>query len=187
MSATTALTSDIWRNCSPGNIRECSRGEGNDLIDEDGHRVLDAGNHLGVCVAGHGRSDIADAVADQIRGMEFASLEAGASHPYVAALAEQLTARVPVDNPIFSFISSGSEANEVAIKLARDYHRRMGHSGRFKIMSRYGSYHGSSYAATTATAIPAFREQFQPLVPGFVALPQPFSGYCGRCSFDEPA
>jgi len=162
------------------------RGEGTDLIDADGHRVLDAGNHLGVCVVGHGRSDIADAVADQIRGMEFASLEAGASHPYAAALAEQLTARVPVDNPIFSFISSGSEANEVAIKLARDYHRRMGHTGRFKIMSRYGSYHGSSYAATTATAIPAFREQFQPLVPGFVALPQPFSGFCGGCSFDEP-
>jgi adenosylmethionine-8-amino-7-oxononanoate aminotransferase len=162
------------------------RGEGTDLIDEDGHRVLDAGNHLGVCVVGHGRSEIADAVADQIRTMEFASLEAGASHPYVAALAEQLAARVPVDNPIFSFISSGSEANELAIKLARDYQRRIGHSGRFKIMSRYGSYHGSTYAATTATAIPAFREQFQPLVPGFVALPQPFSGFCGRCSFNEP-
>lgn len=161
------------------------RGEGTDLIDEDGHRVLDAGNHLGVCVAGHGRSDIADAIARQVRELEFASLEAGASHSYVARLAEQLAARVPVEDPIFNFVSSGSEANEVAFKLARDYHRRMGQSGRFKIMSRYGSYHGSTYAATTATAIPAFREPFQPLVPGFVALPQPFAGYCGRCSFDE--
>lgn len=161
------------------------RGEGTDLIDEDGHRVLDAGNHLGVCVAGHGRSDVADAVAGQIRKLEFASLEAGASHSLVAQLADQLAARVPVDDPIFSFVSSGSEANEVAIKLSRDYHRRMGQTGRFKIMSRYGSYHGSTYAATTATAIPAFQEPFQPLVPGFVALPQPFAGFCGKCSFDE--
>jgi putrescine aminotransferase len=103
----------------------------------------------------------------------------------VAALGEELTRRVPVDNPIFSFTSSGSEANEVAMKVARDYHRRRGTTGRFKIMSRYGSYHGSSYGATTATAIPAFREPFQPLVPGFVSLPQPFAGYCGECSFGE--
>ena len=82
-----------------------------------------------------------------------------------------------MDDPIFNFVSTGSEANEVAIKLSRDYHRRNGQSGRFKIMSRYGSYHGSTYAATTATAIPAFREPFQPLVPGFVALPQPFAGF----------
>ncbi|MGI5518040.1 aspartate aminotransferase family protein [Streptomyces sp. CA-106131] len=160
-------------------------GEGTDLIDSDGHRVLDAGNHLGVCVVGHGRSDMADAVAEQIRGMEFVSLEAGASHPYVAALGEELSRRVPVDNPIFNFTSSGSEANEVAMKLARDYHRRRGETGRFKIMSRYGSYHGSSYGATTATAIPAFREPFQPLVPGFVSLPQPFAGFCGKCSFGD--
>lgn len=161
------------------------RGDGTDLIDSEGHRVLDAGNHLGVCVVGHGRADIAHAVSEQIERLEFASLEAGASHPFVAELGEELARRVPVDNPIFSFTSSGSEANEVAMKIARDYHRRRGDSGRFKIMSRYGSYHGSSYAATTATSIPAFREPFQPLVPGFVSLPQPFAGFCGRCSIGE--
>ena len=161
------------------------RGEGTDLIDSEGHRVLDAGNHLGVCVVGHGRDDMADAVSEQIRTLEFVSLEAGASHPHVAALGEELAGRVPVDNPIFSFTSSGSEANEVAMKIARDYHRRQGETGRFKIMSRYGSYHGSTFGATTATSIPAFREPFQPLVPGFVSLPQPFAGFCGKCAFGE--
>lgn len=161
------------------------QGAGTDLVDADGHRVLDAGNHLGVCIVGHGRAEVADAIAAQVTQLEFASLEAGASHPYVAALSEELAGLVPVDDPIFSFTSSGSEANEVAMKIARDYHRRRGEPGRFKIMSRYGSYHGSTYGATSATAIPAFREPFQPLVPGFVALPQPFAGYCGRCSFGE--
>lgn len=160
-------------------------GDDTDLIDDQGHRVLDAGNHLGVCVVGHGRADIAEAIANQIRRLEFSSLEAGASHPYVAELAAELARRVPVDDPMFSFVSSGSEANEVAIKIARDYHRRTGQPGRFKILSRYGSYHGSSYAATSATAIPGFREPFQPLVPGFLSLPQPFAGFCGRCGFDE--
>ncbi|RAJ69627.1 adenosylmethionine-8-amino-7-oxononanoate aminotransferase [Streptomyces sp. Amel2xB2] len=160
-------------------------GDGTDLIDSEGHRLLDAGNHLGACVVGHGRRDMAEAIAAQVRSMEFASLEAGASHPYVAELALELAGRVPVDDAVFSFTSSGSEANEVAVKIARDYHRRRGESGRFKILSRYGSYHGSSYAATTATSIPAFREPFQPLVPGFVSLPQPFPGFCPSCSFEE--
>lgn len=161
------------------------RGEGVYLIDDTGHRVLDAGNHLGVCVVGHGRADMAAAIAEQVRELEFASFEAGASHVYAAELAERLAAKVPVDDPILSFVASGSEANEVAIKIARDYHRRTGSAGRFKIMSRRGSYHGSTYAGTSATHIPAFQDAFAPLVPGFVGLPQPFAGFCGRCEFGE--
>ena len=161
------------------------RGEGVHLVDDTGHRVLDAGNHLGVCVVGHGRQDMAAAIAEQVRTLEFSSFEAGASHVYAAELAERLAARVPVDDPVLSFVASGSEANEVAVKIARDYHRRMGSPDRFKIMSRHGSYHGSTYAGTTATQIPAFRDPFGPLLPGFVPLPQPFAGYCGRCGFGE--
>lgn len=161
------------------------RGDGAELIDSHGRRVLDAGNHLGTCVVGHGRSDLAEAIAQQTRALEFASLEAGVSHPYVAALAGELASRVPVDDPIFSFTNSGSEANEIALKIARDYHRRRGEQGRVKVLSRETSYHGSTYAGTTATFIPAFRDPFGPLLPGFVAIPQPFSGFCGKCSFGQ--
>lgn len=161
------------------------RGEGIYLFDSDGHRVIDAGNHLGACVVGHARQDMAEAIAEQIRVLEFSSLEAGASHGYVTALAERLDAVVPVPDAVFSFVNSGSEANEFAIKIAREFHRRNGESGRSKILSRQGSYHGSSYAAMSATAIPGFREQFQPLVPGFVPMPQPFPGFCGQCELGE--
>jgi adenosylmethionine-8-amino-7-oxononanoate aminotransferase len=156
-------------------------GDGAYLVDSTGHRVLDAGNHLGACVVGHSRPEVVAAIADQAGTLEFSSLEAGASHRAVATLATRLAGVVPVDDPLFYFTCSGSEANEVAIKVAREFHRRQGRAGRFKIMSRYGSYHGSSYAAMSATAIPGFREPFQPLVPGFVALPQPFPGECGFC------
>jgi putrescine aminotransferase len=156
-------------------------GEGEYLIDATGHRVLDAGNHLGASVVGHARAEVVEAIAHQAALLEFSSLEAGASHRVVNAYAARLAEIVPVDDPLFYFTCSGSEANEVAIKVARNFHRRQGRPGRFKVMSRYGSYHGSSYAAMSATAISAFREPFQPVVPGFVALPQPFPGECGFC------
>lgn len=171
----------------PGDYpRMIVRGEAADLIDSTGHRVLDAGNHLGVCVVGHARPELAQAISAQVMSLEFASLEAGTSHPQVARLGEKLAELVPVDDPYFTFASSGSEANEVAMKIARDYHRRRGEPGRFKILSRHHSYHGASYGATSATGIPAFREPFEPLAPGFISLPQPFAGYCGVCSMDEP-
>jgi adenosylmethionine-8-amino-7-oxononanoate aminotransferase len=158
-------------------------GEGVYLTDDSGRTVLDAGNHLGVCVVGHGRADMAEAIAEQVRTLEYNSLDAGSSHPLVGQLAERLAAIVPVDDPMFAFTSSGSEANEVAFKMARDYHRRRGEAGRHKILSRRGSYHGSTYGAVSATSIPEFREPFLPLVPGFLPLPQPFAGYCGCCDF----
>jgi adenosylmethionine-8-amino-7-oxononanoate aminotransferase len=156
-------------------------GDGEYLVDSTGHRVLDAGNHLGASVVGHSHPDVVAAIASQAGLLEFSSLEAGASHQAVARLAARLAEIVPVDDPLFYFTCSGSEANEVAIKVAREFHRRQGRAGRVKIMSRYGSYHGSSYGAMSATAIPGFREPYQPLVPGFVALPQPFPGECGFC------
>ena len=154
------------------------------LTDLEGHRVIDAGNHLGATLLGHGRAEMADAIADQVRTLEYSSLLAGASHPYVLRLADRLAALVPVEDPIFNFTSSGSEANEVAFKLARDYHRRLGRSNRVKILSRSGSYHGSTYGAMSATGLPGFREPFKPMVPGFELLPQPFPGYCGSCAWD---
>lgn len=158
-------------------------GHGVHLVDSDGQRVIDGGNHLGVCSVGHTNVEVIAAITDQLQTLEFSSLEAGASHLYVAQLAERLASLVPIDSPIFSFTSTGSEANELAIKIARDYFRRLGQPGRNKILTRQSSYHGSSYATTTATGIPAFRDPFGPLVPGFIDLPQPFPGYCGSCDF----
>lgn len=158
-------------------------GHGVYLVDSDGRRVIDGGNHLGACSVGHTHPEVIAAISEQLQTLEFTSLEAGASHVYVAQLAERLASLVPLEGPIFSFTSTGSEANELAIKIARDYFRRLGQPGRNKILTRQSSYHGSSYATTTATRIPAFRDSFQPLVPGFVELPQPFPGYCGSCDF----
>jgi putrescine aminotransferase len=166
--------------------RTIVRGEGAFLHDADGRRLLDSGNHLGACQIGHGRAEVAERMAEQVRTLEFASLDLGMTHPGALELAELLAPLVPVDDPMFLFANSGSEANDAALKLARAYHARRGEPGRVKVVCRSGSYHGSTFGAMSATGIPASRDPFGPLVPGFVHVAQPFPGFCGLCGADGP-
>lgn len=151
-------------------------GDGAYVVDEDGHRLLDAGSHLGACQIGHGRAAVAARVADQVRKLEFIALDAGISHVYVVELAERLAPLVACDDPIFSFTNSGSESNELAFKIARTYHARRGEPLRTKIVSRLGSYHGSTIATSSASGITAFKSGFGPLAPDFLHAPQPHAG-----------
>ncbi|MCW8175958.1 aminotransferase family protein [Verminephrobacter aporrectodeae] len=157
------------------------RAEGAYVYDEAGHRLLDAGTHLGACQIGHGSAEVAERIARQIKRLEFIALDGGISHPYAVALAQRLAGMVLCDDPIFSFTNSGSESNELAFKIARQYHRRRGQPQRVKILSRVGSYHGSTYAAAAATGVAAFKEGFGPLPEGFIQGAQPSPGRCGQC------
>jgi adenosylmethionine-8-amino-7-oxononanoate aminotransferase len=152
------------------------RGDGPYVYDEDGKRLLDAGTHLGACQVGHGRARIAERMAEQTRRLEFIALDAGISHIYAAELGERLAAMALCDEPIFSFTNSGSESNELAFKIARQYHRRRGAPGRTKIISRIGSYHGSTIATSAAAGLPAFKTGFGPLAGGFLQAPAPYPG-----------
>lgn len=151
-------------------------GNGAYVTDEQGHRVLDAGSHLGACQIGHGRGEIGDRLAEQVRKLEFIALDAGVSHSCVAELGERLAGLVACDEPIFSFTNSGSESNELAFKIARTYHSRHGKPERTKIISRFGSYHGSTIATSSATGIQAFKNGFGPLAPNFLQAPAPYPG-----------
>jgi len=149
------------------------RGEGAYVFDEEGNRLLDAGSHLGACQIGHGRAAVAERIADQVRQLEFIALDAGISHIYAAELAERLSGMVLCDEPVFSFTNSGSESNELAFKIARTWHARRGAPERTKIISRLGSYHGSSIAASAATGVAGFRNGFGPLAPDFLQTEPP--------------
>ena len=151
-------------------------GDGAYVTDEDGNRLLDAGSHLGACQIGHGRKELAARIAQQVSNLEFIALDAGVSHIYVAELAERLSPIVACDEPVFSFTNSGSESNELAFKIARTYHARRGQPERTKIVSRFGSYHGSTIATSAATGIQAFKSGFGRLAYDFFHAPQPFPG-----------
>jgi adenosylmethionine-8-amino-7-oxononanoate aminotransferase len=158
------------------------RAEGAHVWDAEGRMLLDAGGHLGACQVGHGRREIGERIARQVVELDFIALDSGLSHPKAVELAEVLAELVPVEDPIFSFTTSGSESNELAFKLARAYHARRGNEGRTVVLSRDGSYHGSSFGAMSATGAPAFRAGYGPMVPDFQQVAQPSPGRCGFCA-----
>lgn len=160
------------------------RGEGAYLIDDEGNRVLDAGTHLGACQIGHGRAEIGEAIALQARTLEFVGLDGGVTHQPAIDLAERLSGMVSCDDAHLSFTSTGSESNELAIKIARNYHVRMGEPQRLKVISRRGSYHGWTYAAMAATGMEGFRAGFGNVAPDFQNVTQPSPGRCGHCGGD---
>jgi adenosylmethionine-8-amino-7-oxononanoate aminotransferase len=83
------------------------------------------------------------------------------------------------------FVNSGSEANETALKMARQYHLERGEPRRTKVLFRRFSYHGTTLGGSSATGLPWFREYFEPLLPGYVPT---YSARCHACELGlEPA
>jgi putrescine---pyruvate transaminase len=144
------------------------RGEGASVWDDQGRRYVDALASLWYCNVGHGREEIADAVADQMRRIAgFHTFDRFANEP-----AERLAAEVadlsPLPDARTFLVSSGSEAVDTALKLARLTHVRSGRPERTVIVSRRPSYHGVTYGGVTATGIGPNQEGFGPLLPDVV-------------------
>jgi adenosylmethionine-8-amino-7-oxononanoate aminotransferase len=146
------------------------RGEGAYVYDEHGKRFLDGLSALFCVNAGHGHTEIGDAMAEQVRELDFITIWSYA-HPRAIELAERIANLAPGDlNRVF-FTNSGSEAVESAIKLVRAYHQRTGNPRKIKFLSRDVAYHGTTLGALQATGITALRTDFEPLVPGGIKAP----------------
>ena len=146
-------------------------GDGNFVETEDGARLLDATAGGVACVIlGHGRTEIADAVADQLRTLEYHCLF-GYSHPRAQELAESVSARTPGDlNHVF-FTNSGSEAVETALKMARGYWRRMGQGSKTGFVSLHRGYHGMNLGGISVGGLTENRSGFGPLLEGCSQVP----------------
>jgi adenosylmethionine-8-amino-7-oxononanoate aminotransferase len=146
------------------------RGDGCYVYDEHGKRYLDGLSALYCVNVGHGRSELGEAAAAQIRELGFYTNWSYA-HPPAIELAARVAGLAPGNlNRVF-FTSGGSEAVETAWKLAKAYHRARGDMNRYKLISRKLAYHGVSMGALTATGLPPLREPFEPLTPGGVHVP----------------
>ena len=146
------------------------RGEGAYVYDEKGRRYLDGLAGLFVGMVGHGRTEIAEAAARQASELAYFPLWSYA-HPRAVELAERIASLTPGDlNRIF-FTTGGSEAVESAWKLARQYFQAIGEPGRYKVISRYVAYHGTTMGALSITGVPAIKAPFEPLVPGSIRVP----------------
>jgi len=146
------------------------RGSGPYVYDNHGRRYLDGLSGLFVSQVGHGRTEIADAIARQASELAYFPLWSYA-HPRAIELADRLADLAPGDlNRVF-FTTSGSEAVESAWKLAKQYFKLTGQPERYKVISRDIAYHGTSMGALAVTGLADIKHPFEPLPPGGIRVP----------------
>ncbi|WP_022669149.1 aspartate aminotransferase family protein [Desulfospira joergensenii] len=155
------------------------KAQGIYIEDENKKRYMDASGGAIVVNAGHGRQKIAQAVYDQIMSHDYIHPTMFTSRP-VEDLATALAQKAPGSINRFYFLSGGSEANEAAIKLARQIHIEKGNESKHRIIGRWKSYHGLTLGALSAMGRTAFKTPFSPLLKESLHIPAP---YCYRCSF----
>jgi taurine---2-oxoglutarate transaminase len=162
-----------WRRQGGWDPLLVTRAEGSRFWDSSGKEYLDLSSQLMATNLGHGNERVIAAIAEQARKLAYAG--PGFATEARARLSESLGQVLPSGLRQYFFSTSGTEANEAALKIARAA------TGRRKILSRYRSYHGSTAASISVTG-DFRRKAIEPLekVPGTVFAPD---CYCYRCPF----
>lgn len=155
------------------------KAEGVWIEDDQGNRYLDASGGAVVVNVGQGRKEIAQAVHDQIMACHYVH-PTMMTTPAAQDLAGALAGHAPAGMGRFYFLSSGSESVEAAIKLARTIHLAAGRKDRFRLISRWKSYHGLTLGALSAMGRTAFKTPFAPMLNETVRIAAP---YCLRCFY----
>ncbi len=149
-----------------------TKAQGITLTDSMGNNYLDflAGT---TCVnVGYGNREVIDTIKKQLEAT--AGLIGLAVNPSSAKLMRLLAEIAPKGLSRSFMISGGSEANEMALKIARRCTKK------FKIIARWSGYHGNTAAALSASGVLNYKMDFDPVLPGFIHVPPP---YCYRCDF----
>jgi beta-alanine--pyruvate transaminase len=145
--------------------RLLTRAAGMYFWNDQGERLLDACSGLFCCALGHGRPEIAEAIARQFAELDY-SPPFQYAHPHAFELAERLTEITPGDlNRVF-FVGSGSETIDTAMKSALLYHRSRGEGQRQRFVSRERAYHGVNFGGVSLSGMAKNREGFGPGLPG---------------------
>ena len=162
-------------------LPEVARGAGAVLWDREGKRYLDGSGGALVVNVGHGREEVASAIARQaaaaayVHGTQFTS-EA------LEEYARRLAVHAPGDCNRLYLVSGGSEANETAVKLARAYHVAAGRPSRHKVIRRSVSYHGNTLAMLALSGRPRLQAPYAPLL---APAPEAKAPFCYRCPLDK--
>jgi adenosylmethionine-8-amino-7-oxononanoate aminotransferase len=158
-------TGRVFRRSSVADPPIAVEGHGSTIRSADGREYLDAAGGAIVVNVGHGRPEIAAAMADQAARLAYAHGSAFTSEP-LEAYAREVARHLPIDDPAIYPVSGGSEAIETALKLARTYHIARGEPDRMIVYARWGSYHGNTLGALDLS--------------GRKPLRRPYEGWLGR-------
>lgn len=138
------------------------------MFDSEGNEYIDGMGSLWYANVGYGREEIADVIAEQTRSLGAYHTFDPFTNPQAEAAAAKIAELSPFDHSRVFFGSSGSEAVDTAMKIARISQRELGHPEKQIIVSRERGYHGTNYGGTSVQGIAPNREGFGPLVPGII-------------------
>ena len=158
-------TGRVFRRSSAAEPPVAVEASGSTIRDAEGNEYLDAAGGAIVVNVGHGRPEIAAAMAAQAGRLAYAHGSAFTTEP-LEAYAREVARYLPVDGPAIYPVSGGSEAIETALKLARAYHLARGEADRLIVFARWGSYHGNTLGALDLS--------------GRKPLRRPYEGWLGR-------
>ena len=152
-----------------------AEGRGAILKDIEGREYIDGLSCLWNVNAGHGRTELAQAAAEQMARLAFVSSYIGMTNVPAVRLAERLVGLAyPTTSGVY-FTTGGAESNETAFKMARYYWKVHGRPSKVKIISRTHAYHGLTLGAMSATGMAAFHKMFGPLAPDFLQVSAPYA------------
>ncbi len=144
------------------------RGRAAKVWDIAGREYIDGLSGLWNVNIGHGRAEMGDAAAAQMKELAFFSAYAGTSNVPAIRLAERIAKLARMDAVFFT--TGGAEANESAFKTARFYWKASGKPEKVKVIARTEGYHGVTLQAMSATKMGTYWKMFEPRVPGFVHI-----------------
>lgn len=142
---------DLHALKSQGARTVISKAKGAYVYDNDGAKLIDGIAGLWCVNIGHGNDQMVDAIAEQLRTLDYYSTFYNFTHPAAAALAEKITQLAPGHLNAVYFGNSGSVANDSAIRMLHHYNIRLGRPEKKIVLSRYGAYHGSTHLAMAMT------------------------------------
>ncbi|NBI27966.1 aspartate aminotransferase family protein [Chengkuizengella sp. YPA3-1-1] len=165
----------VWHSMKPYNPEATlvvKKAKGSWITDNRGKTYLDAMAGLYCVNVGYGRHELAEAAYEQLNNLAYYPLTQ--THEPAIKLAEKLNEMLDDEYVVF-FSNSGSEANETAFKVARQYHQQKGEHSRYKFISRYRAYHGNTAGSLAATGQAQRKYKYEPLAPGFIHVAPPDS------------
>jgi len=182
LKAAQRLSDNLFGTLHGGHLPEviCDHGEGIYLFDQDGKKYIDFSGGPHVVSIGHGNKKVREAMLRQMEKVSFFFRSFWLSEPLLE-LAARIIKVAPSNFTMCQFCNSGSEANETAIKIARQYHVERGKPEKYMVITRWQGYHGMTLGALSAGGHTMRRQKFEPMLHQWPKIGAPL---CYRCAYD---